>query len=158
MGTTVQTSLISELAARGWGTPRNPVQFITLVPGFVGHVGNDPANNATDDYKLNGGQEGGTDILVDGVSISLVSPNTQQNKGVSPEAVEEFKTLQSNFSAEYGQSGDSIVSLTMKSGTNHLHGDFYEFLRNSALDANSWTNNTGRCAEERGPLRTTSVP
>jgi hypothetical protein len=79
---------------------------------------------------------------VDGVSISLVSPNTQQNKGVSPEAVQEFTTLQSNFSPEYGQSGDSIVSLTVKSGTNHLHGDFYEFLRNSALDANSWTNNT----------------
>ena len=142
VGTTVQTQLISNLPLEVGGTPRNPVQFITLVPGFVGSVGNDPANNATDDYKLNGGQEGGTDILVDGVSISLVSPNTQQNKGVSPEAVDEFKTLQSNFSAEYGQSGDGIVSLTLKSGSNKLHGDFYEFQRNSALDSNSWNNNT----------------
>jgi len=149
VGTTVQTQLIGNLPLEVGGTPRNPVQFITLVPGFVGAVGNDPANNATDDYKLNGGQEGGTDILVDGVSISLVSPNTQQNKGVSPEAVEEFKTLQSNFSAEYGQSGDSIVSLTMKSGTNKLHGDFYEFQRNSALDANSWTNKTAGAAKSQ---------
>jgi hypothetical protein len=142
VGTTVQTSLVNNLPLEVSGVPRNPVQFITLVPGFVGQVGNNPANNATDDYKLNGGQEGGTDILVDGLTISLVSPNTQQNKGISPEAVEEFTTLQSNFSAEYGQAGDSIVSLTMKSGTNNLHGDVYEFLRNSALDANSWTNNT----------------
>jgi hypothetical protein len=142
VGTTVQTALIDNLPLEVGGVPRNPVQFITLVPGFVGAVGNNPANNATDDYKMNGGQEGGTDILVDGVSISLVSPNTQQNKGVSPEAVQEFKTLQSNFSAEYGQSGDGIVSLTIKSGTNHLHGDFYDYLRNSALDANGWNNNT----------------
>src|ERR1017187_1315689 len=134
VGTTVQTSLITNLPLEVGGTPRNPVQFITLVPGFVGGVGNDPASNSTDDYKLNGGQEGGTDILVDGVSISLVGPNTQQNKGVSPEGVDEFKTLQSNFSAEYGQSGDGIVSLTMKSGSNRIHGDFYEFQRNSALD------------------------
>ncbi len=143
VGTTVQTSLVGNLPLEVSGTPRNPVQFITLVPGFVGQVGNDPANNATDDWKLNGGQEGGADILVDGLSISLVSPNTQQNKGISPEAVEEFKTLQSNFSAEYGESGDSIVNLSMKSGTNQLHGDAYDFLRNRALDSNSWTNNTG---------------
>jgi hypothetical protein len=147
VGTMVQTQLITNLPLEVGGTPRNPVQFITLVPGFVGSVGNNPANNATDDYKINGGQETGTDILVDGLSISLVSPNTQQNKGISPEAVEEFKTLQSNFSAEYGESGDSIVSLTMKSGTNHLHGDFYEFQRNQALDANSWNNNTEGAAK-----------
>ena len=142
VGTTVQTALITNLPLEVGGTPRNPVQFIELVPGFVGTVGNNPTDNSTDDYKLNGGQEGGTDILVDGLSISLVSPNTQQNKGISPEAVQEFKTLQSNFSAEYGQSGDSIVSLTVKSGTNQLHGDAYDYLRNRALDANSWTNNT----------------
>ena len=147
VGTTVQNSLITNLPLNVNGNIRNPVQFITLVPGFVGNVGNDPANNATDDYKLNGGQEGGTDILVDGVSISLVSPNTQQNKGVSPEAVQEFKTLQSNFSAEYGQSGDGIVNLTMKSGTNQFHGDVYDYLHNSALDANSWVNDTAGAAK-----------
>jgi len=142
VGTTVQNTLVTNLPLEVSGTIRNPVQFITLVPGFVGNVANDPASNSTDDYKLNGGQEGGTDILVDGVSISLVSPNTQQNKGVSPEAIQEFKTLQSNFSAEYGQSGDGIVSLTMKSGSNQFHAEAYDYLRNSALDANSWNNNT----------------
>lgn len=118
------------------------MQFITLIPGFVGNVGNDPGSNSTDDFKVNGGQEGGTDVLVDGVSISLVSPNTQWNKGVSTEGVQEFKVLQSNFSPEYGESGDGIVSLTMKSGTNELHGSVYDFLRNRAFDANSWVNNT----------------
>jgi hypothetical protein len=142
IGATVQQTLVENLPLEVSGTVRNPVQFITLVPGFIGKVGNNPGDNSTDDFKVNGGQEGGTDILVDGVSISLVSPNTQWNKGVSTEGVQEFKVLQSNFSPEYGESGDGIVSLTMKSGTNDLHFSVYDFFRNRALDANSWTNNT----------------
>jgi hypothetical protein len=141
LGATVQRTLVANLPLEVSGTIRNPVQFITLVPGFVGNVGNDPGSNSTDDFKVNGGQEGGTDVLVDGASISLVSPNTQWNKGVSTEAVQEFKVLQSNFSPEYGQSGDGIVNLTMKSGTNNFHGSLYDFYRNRALDANSWKNN-----------------
>ena len=142
IGATVERTLVANLPLEVSGTVRNPVQFITLIPGFVGSVGNDPANNATDDFKVNGGQEGGTDVLVDGVSISLVSANTQWNKGVSTEAVQEFKVLQSNFSPEYGASGDGIVSLTLKSGTNQIHASGYDFLRNRVLDANSWKNNT----------------
>jgi Carboxypeptidase regulatory-like domain/TonB dependent receptor len=142
IGVTLQTSLIQNLPLEVPGTIRNPVEFIKLVPGFVGNVGNDPGSNTNDNFKVNGGQTGGTDVLVDGVSISLVSPNIQWNKGVSSEGVQEFKVLQSNFSAEYGESGDGIVSLTMRSGTNDLHGSLYEIIRNRVLDANSWSNNT----------------
>ncbi len=142
VGSTVQNTLIRNLPLEVSGTIRNPVQFITLIPGFVGNVGNDPGSNSTDDFKVNGGQMGATDVLVDGVSISLVSPNTQWNKGVSSDGVQEFKVLQSNFSAEFGESGDGIVNLTMKSGTNELHGSAYDYLRNRALDANAWTLNT----------------
>jgi Carboxypeptidase regulatory-like domain/TonB dependent receptor len=142
IGATVQRTLVANLPLQVSQTIRNPVEFIKLVPGFVGSVGNDPADNTKDDFKVNGGQEGGTDVLVDGVSISLVSPNIQWNKGVSSEAVQEFKVLQSSFSAEYGESGDGIVSLTLKSGTNEFHGSAYDNLRNRVLDANSWRNNT----------------
>ncbi|PYU72888.1 MAG: hypothetical protein DMG52_17410 [Acidobacteria bacterium] len=141
IGATVQSTLVANLPLEVSGTIRNPVQFIELVPGFVGGVANNPGSNSSDDFKVNGGQEGGTDVLVDGVSISLVSANTQWNKGVSTEGVQEFKVLQSNFSAEYGESGDGIVSLTMRSGTNEFHGSAYDYLRNRDLDANSWKNN-----------------
>src|SRR5712664_2055191 len=141
IGATVSPTLIANLPLQVSGTIRNPVQFIELVPGFVGGVANDPGSNSSDDFKVNGGQEGGTDILVDGVSISLVSPNTQWNKGVSTDAIEEIKVLQSNFSPEYGESGDGIVSLTVKSGTNQFHASAYDYLRNRVLDANSWKNN-----------------
>ncbi len=141
IGATVQSTLVANLPLEVSGTIRNPVQFIELVPGFVGSVANNPGSNSSDDFKVNGGQEGGTDVLVDGVSISLVSANTQWNKGVSTEGVQEFKVLQSNFSPEYGESGDGIVSLTLKSGTNEFHGSAYDYLRNRDLDANSWKNN-----------------
>jgi len=141
IGATVEPTLVANLPLQVAGTIRNPVQFIELIPGFVGSVDNNPGSNSSDDFKVNGGQEGGTDILVDGVSISLVSPNTQWNKGVSTDAVNEFRVLQSNFSPEYGQSGDGIVSLTVKSGTNALHGSVYDYFRNAGLDANSWVNN-----------------
>ena len=142
IGTTVQNTLVDNLPLEVSGTVRNPTQFIELVPGFVGQVGNNPADNASDDFKLNGGQEGGTDVLVDGVSISLVSPNVQWNKGVSPEGVQEFKTLQSNFAPEFGSSGDGIVNLSMKSGSNSFHASAYDYFRNRALDADAWTLNT----------------
>ncbi len=141
IGVTLQTSLIQNLPLEVPGTIRNPVEFIKLVPGFTGSVGNDPGANTNDIFKVNGGQSGSTDVLVDGVSISLVSPNIQWNKGVSSEGVQEFKVLQSNFSPEYGESGDGIVSLTMRSGTNDWHGSLYEILRNRVLDANRWSNN-----------------
>ncbi len=141
IGATVETTLVTNLPLQVSGTIRNPVQFITLIPGFVGGVDNNPGSNSSDDFKVNGGQEGGTDILVDGVSISLVSPNTQWNKGVSTDAVQEFKVLQSNFSPEFGESGDGIISLSLKSGTNQFHGSVYDYLRNRVLDANSWVNN-----------------
>jgi hypothetical protein len=141
IGSTVEPVLLANLPLAIGGTIRNPVEFIKLVPGFVGGVDNNPGSNSSDDFKVNGGQEGGTDILVDGVSISLVSPNTQWNKGVSTDAVDEFRVLQSNFSAEYGQSGDGIVSLTLKSGTNQVHGSVYDYFRNAGFDANSWVNN-----------------
>ena len=99
IGSTVEPVLVANLPLQVGGTIRNPVHFIKLVPGFVGGVDNNPGSNSSDDFKVNGGQEGGTDILVDGVSISLVSPNTQWNKGVSTDAVDEFRVLQSNFSA-----------------------------------------------------------
>jgi hypothetical protein len=138
ISTTVQNTLVDNLPLEVSGTVRNPAQFLILIPGFVGGVGNNPGSNSTDDFKLNGGQMGGTDILVDGVSISLVSPNTQWNKGVSAEGVQEFKTLQSNFAPEFGESGDGIVNLAMKSGTNDFHASAYDFLRNREFDARAW--------------------
>src|SRR5207244_1503237 len=102
----------------------------------------------------NGSRNATSDILLDGVS----STNFEQNSGIlaptytpSVDAVQEFKVQQSNFSAEYGFSGATLVNVLTRSGTNQFHGSLYEFVRNDKLDANDWFANHRGVA--RPPMR-----
>ena len=138
VGTTVSTELVADLPLQFSGAPRNPLQFVTLTPGYTGLMANSPTQLGG--FKLNGGQQAGTDILVDGATIEFASANLQMNYGVSVEAVQEFKVMTNTFDSEYGRMGGGLVNLSTKSGTNGLHGSVYDMLRNKALDANSWIN------------------
>ena len=73
------------------------------------------------------------------VNNNLLSNGVVYNP--NPDTVAEFKILTSNYSAEYGRNGGGIVSVVTKSGTNTLHGSAYDYLRNDALNANSFFNN-----------------
>src|SRR5208337_2628728 len=66
---------------------------------------------------------------------------TEMTYTPSSEAVDEFRVEQSNFSAEYGFSGASVVNMITRSGTNAFHGSGYDFIRNKITDANNWFNN-----------------
>jgi Carboxypeptidase regulatory-like domain len=108
----------------------------TMAYGNSGGV----ANN----FTSNGGRNATADILIDGVSTT----DYEQNSAIvvplytpSVDAVQEFKVQQNNFSAEIGFSGNTVLNVVMRSGTNQLHGSLYEFLRNQVLDANDWFNN-----------------
>ena len=59
----------------------------------------------------------------------------------SVDAIEEFKLLGADYPAEFGRSLGSVLNVVFKSGTNRFHGSAYEFLRNSALDANNFFDN-----------------
>ena len=139
VGTSVSPSLIADLPLQVAGQVRNPIQFVELTPGFTGSLPNTPTSQLS--YKINGGQEGGVDVLMDGASISLTHPNLQMNYGVGTDAVAEFRVLTATFPAEYGRATGGVVDLVTKSGTNQLHGTAYEILRNEVLDANGWWNN-----------------
>jgi hypothetical protein len=54
------------------------------------------------------------------------------------DAIAEFTVLTSNYSAEYGKTSGGVINAVTKSGTNAFHGDAYEFIRNSALDARNY--------------------
>jgi len=83
IGTTVPSELIEDLPLQYAGSPRNPLAFVMLTPGFSGVNTNSPTDQGG--FKLNGGQQAGTDILVDGATIELASANLQMNYGVSVE-------------------------------------------------------------------------
>jgi hypothetical protein len=94
-------------------------------------------------FVSNGSRGSSADILMDGGSITNFEPNGGVTNAIyvpSPEAVEEFKVEQTNFSAEYGFSGASILNMITRSGTNKFHGSAYDFIRNTIGDANDWFN------------------
>ena len=72
----------------------------------------------------------------------------------SIEAIEEFKIQTNAYTAEYGFGGGAHVTITMKSGTNSLHGTLFEFLRNDKFDAENYFLNfelaPGSAAQEEG--------
>jgi hypothetical protein len=95
-------------------------------------------------FVSNGSRNSTADVLMDGATVTNYEPNggvTQVTYTPSPEAVDEFRVEQSNFSAEYGFSGASVVNMITRSGTNKLHGGVYDFVRNTITDANNWFNN-----------------
>lgn len=114
---------------------------VSQPPGETyGSAGGGIGNN----FVSNGGRNAQADILIDGIS----STSYEQNTGfVTPlytpsiEAVQEFRIQESNFSAEIGFSSGTVVNLVTRSGTNAIHGELYEFFRNTDLNANSFFNN-----------------
>jgi hypothetical protein len=55
-----------------------------------------------------------------------------------PDAIQEFKLQTGNFDAEFGHSTGGIVNAALKSGTNSLHGDLWEYVRNTVFNANDY--------------------
>ena len=119
---------------------RNIYSLIYLTPGVAGSIGN---NYNSMSYSVNGARASMMDTLIDGATAS--HPTVQGYSGISAfpsvDAIGEFKVLGANFPAEYGRTAGSVLNVVYKSGTNQFHGTAYEFLRNSALDANTFYNN-----------------
>jgi hypothetical protein len=121
---------------------RNVTDLTYLAPGITNMDDQCPNCGGTN-WVSNGSRGASADILMDGASVTNFEPNggvTQAVYTPSPEAVEEFKVQQTNFSAEYGFSGASILNMVTRSGTNSYHGSAYDFIRNTITDANNWFN------------------
>src|SRR3989440_29276 len=119
---------------------RNIYSLIYLTPGVAGSIGND-YNSLS--YSVNGARGSSMETMVDGATGGFPTVNGYFGIGVFPsvDAISEFKMMNSNYSAEFGRSLGNVVNVIFKSGTNAYHGSGYEFLRNSALDANTFFSN-----------------
>jgi hypothetical protein len=142
VGTVVSARQIEDLpislSATGQSFLRSPETFVFLTPGTTG-PGSAGSNSGVFESKLAGGQNFGTEILLDGISVQrtdVVSAFDQTAPSV--EALSEFKVTTSTPAAQYGRTSGGIESFTTKAGTNRYHGTVYDLFRNEALDANSW--------------------
>jgi hypothetical protein len=143
LGQVITTEQVSELPLNG----RDFVQLATLTPGTTqetnpnsfanGGPSSEVATRGTFSLSVGGSRANSTDWLLDGVDNNEL---TSGGIGILPsiDAIEEFKVLSYNFSAEYGTRAGPAVLLTTKSGTNQFHGSLFEFFRNTSLDARSY--------------------
>jgi hypothetical protein len=136
LGNVVTGSMMLEFPLSG----RNPYSLVSMAPGVM------PAGNTGTGPIVNGGRSNTSEVLLDGAE-SRNSTTNDVNYTPPLEAVEEFKVITNNFSSEYGRSGGGVLTAASRSGTNALHGSFYEFLRNDKLNANGWTNNRNSAAK-----------
>ncbi len=85
------------------------------------------------------GNRGQTEVsTLDNIDTSDAEMGNVQFWNFNLDAIAEFKVLQNNYSAEYGQGGGTIVQLVSKTGTNQLHGSAFEFDRNSAFNVRNF--------------------
>jgi Carboxypeptidase regulatory-like domain len=73
-----------------------------------------------------------------GASLINVTPGGTSGQLLGVEAVREFNVVSDTYGANYGKRTGAQVSIVTVSGTDHVHGSVYEFLRNSALDARNY--------------------
>jgi hypothetical protein len=103
--------------------------------------------DATGDFSANGTRPAQNNYLLNGMddNADLVDflNGTAYVVRPSVDAVQEFKVQTSDYSAQYGRAGGAILNAVIKSGTNQIHGDGWEFLRNSGLDASQFFENAG---------------
>ena len=122
---------------------RNFIQLTLLTPGVTtvdpSSFTNGQRTGGGGRPYVNGNREEGNDFLLDGIDNNQISDNLTSYQP-SPDAIQEFNMITNNAPAQYGQFEGGVINVTLKSGTDHYHGDVFEFLRNDALNANSWSN------------------
>jgi hypothetical protein len=135
-GAVIQSGAIQQLPL----VTRNFQQLLTLTPGTASSVPNSSELGRGDSvFNVNGQRTLSNSIVINGVDASSIGTGSTPNLAVpSNDSLEEFIVQTSFYDASQGRNAGSVVAAVTKSGTNAFHGDVYEFLRNTALDANSF--------------------
>ena len=143
LGQVITSQQVADLPLNG----RDFVQLATLTPGttqetnpnsfFNGGATSEASARGSFSLSVGGSRPQSTDWLLDG------NDNNELTAGAiailpSIDAIQEFKVLSYNYSAEYGTRAGPTVLVTTKSGSNGFHGSLFEFFRNTKLDARSF--------------------
>ncbi|HZT34057.1 MAG TPA: TonB-dependent receptor [Bryobacteraceae bacterium] len=109
-----------------------------LTPGVqVSDTDLHSSSTAGSTIAVNGGRDIWGQVNVDGITM-VNNRHNYVNIFPSVDAIQEFKVQTGNYSAEYGGNAGANVNIQIKSGSNEYHGDVFDFLRNTALDARNY--------------------
>jgi hypothetical protein len=147
LGQVITSQQVAQLPLNG----RDFVQLATLTPGttqetnpqsfFNAGPSSEVSARGTFSLSVGGSRASSTDWLFDGIDNNEL---TGGGIAILPsiDAIQEFKVLTYNYSAEYGTRAGPTVLVTTKSGSNQFHGSLFEFFRNTKLDAKSFFANS----------------
>src|SRR5258708_4666043 len=139
LGHVVDSKQISELPLNG----RNFVDLTLLQTGITQFQGNQPGVNGLfgEFYSSNGAPLRSNMYTLDGAimgNIQAASASSISGLSLGLDGISEYKVMTNSFSAEYGLVMGSQTTIVTKGGTNQFHGDVFEYLRNSALNARNY--------------------
>lgn len=141
MSFTITGKQITQLVLNG----RNFSQLVTLSPGVINQTGQDEGETGVAGsvaYSINGGRTEYNNWELDGSSLMDNGSNSTLNVYPNVDAIAETEVLTSNYGAQYGRNASGTVQAQTKSGTEHFHGDVFEFLRNDAFNARNYFSTT----------------
>lgn len=130
---------ISLISTKG----RDITSLLRLLPG-VSYI--DDVESVGDGFGTDlpnvSGQRGRSSIAtVNGLNASEPSGSNKVSMTTNQDAIAEVKVLRNNYSPEFGNNGGAQINIVTKSGKKDYFGSAYYFLRNEALNANSFFNN-----------------
>ena len=118
----------------------SPVTTLTptsvIMAGVTGTI--NPSGDANPgDVSIDGQRESANGFMVNAIDVQ-----EHMNGGTSVipnlDSIQEFRVLTNNFDTEYGNYNGGMINVVTKSGSNSYHGDAFEFLRNTDLDARNY--------------------
>jgi hypothetical protein len=101
---------------------RNYFSLMAYAPGTTPNAGRSG-------YAVNGMRGASNNMMIDGLDNNDIGTAGDDTTTIPPEAIQEFRLITNNFSAEYGRNTGGILNVVMKSGTNELHGSGWLFFR-----------------------------
>jgi hypothetical protein len=123
-------------------TPLNQRNYVFVAQLAAGVAQTPPAygrSQVNGDFDANGVGPYQNDFILDGVDNNTSAIDFLNNASYvikpPPDALAEFKVQTSNYSAELGHGGGAVINASIKSGTNAIHGNLWEYVRNDVLNA-----------------------
>lgn len=148
IGTTIESKGIVDLPLvnRDWASLAQLGAGVSTANNqFSGGATNSASGSAY--FTVDGMNPWEIDFRLDGIddNVELYGGAGPTNSNVNvtppPDAIQEFRIQNGDFNAEFGHSVAGIINAVVRSGTNQLHGDLWEFVRNNAFDANDYFSN-----------------
>ena len=131
-GNIVERKAVVDLPLNG----RNPLALIALGAGVMQRSSKADGSG----IHVNGARDRSVNVTVDGIDANESSvPNPLSNLyRLTPDNVQEYKVTTSNATPEEGRNSGALVSVATRGGTNQFHGTVFEFVRNTAFNANEF--------------------